>query len=167
MGFWEKVLPGYKGYREREDSRNSDKLLREYLSKQLKEARNLFDEVKLALTKRGNLDLLDPAEKVTQVMSRVIDRLRYANYGFSGKWFGKDKIDVERLEKVHRFDEAMGEGVQKAAEQIRAMEPMGDAELKGALSEMVHAVRAMDEALNERENILRAVGGSQPDADET
>ena len=33
MGFWEKVLPGYKGYKERENSRNTDKLFREFLGR--------------------------------------------------------------------------------------------------------------------------------------
>jgi len=160
MGFWEKVLPGYKGYREREDSRNTDSLLRKMLSDKLKESRSRYDDIKAEIANRGNLDLLNPAEKVTQTLSRVIDRLRYANYGFSGKWFGKDKIDADRLNKVQAFDRQLAEGVDRLTKDIAALELVdGDAEIETALKSLARAIREMDEALNEREMILRTVGG--------
>ena len=160
MGFWEDILPGYKGYKEREESRDTDKLLREFLTGQLKEARNRYDDVKVGLT-RGSLDLLDPAEKVTQTLSRVTDRLRYANYGFTGKWFGKDKIDVDRLENVHRFDQQLAETVGRIATQIKALEGQRDeGPIRVGLSTLEGILRDLDEALNERERILRAVGGN-------
>ncbi len=162
MGFWEKVLPGYKGYKEREESRDTDKLLREFLTARLREARNRFDDVKLALTRGpGALELMDPAEKVTQTLSRITDRLRYANYGFSGKWFGSDKIDVERLEKVHRFDQRLAESVEQIATQIKALEGQADpGQSRSGLTALASAIRDFDEALNEREKILRTVGGN-------
>jgi hypothetical protein len=161
MGFWEKVLPGYKGYREREDSRNSDKLLREFLSKKLKEARSRHDDFKAILAGKGKLDLLNPAEKVTQVLSRVTDRLRYANYGFSGKWFGKDKIGVEQLDRVHAFDEKLAERVDQIAKDLGALELLeADVEIDSRLKALAGAIREMDEALNERDQILRTFGGA-------
>ena len=161
MGFLQKILPGYKGYREREDSRNSDKLLREFLSKKLKEGRSRYDDIKAEIADRGALDLLKPAEKVTQTLSRVIDRLRYANYGFSGKWFGKDKIDADRLEKVHAFDKTLAEGVEHLVKDIAALELLDDnPEINAALKSMARTIREMDEALNHREEILRSTGGA-------
>jgi hypothetical protein len=160
MGFLEKVLPGYKGYREREDGRNSDKKLREHLSNRLKEGRSRYDDIKARLADRGNLDLLKPAEKVTQTLSLVIDRLRYANYGFTGKWFGNDKIDAERLEQVLAFDTQLAEGVDKAVGDIASLELLDDdAAITSALNNLARHIRDMDEALNHREEILRAVGG--------
>ena len=160
MGFWEKVLPGYKGYREREDSRNSDKLLREFLSNKLKEGRSRYDDFKAGIAHRSALDLLAPAEKVTQPLSRVIDRLRYTNYGFSGKWFGKDKIDAERLEKVHGFDQQLAESVEHLIKDLAALELLDDnSEIVSMLKSLAGKIREMDEALNRREEILRAVGG--------
>jgi hypothetical protein len=161
MGFWEKVLPGYKGYREREDSRNSDKLLREFLTKKLREARGRHDDFKGQLAAKGKLDLLNPAEKVTQVLSRVTDRLRYANYGFSGKWFGKDKIGVEQLDRVHAFDQKLAERVDQLAKDLSALELLeADAEIDARLRALALALRELDEALNERDQILRTFGGA-------
>ena len=160
MGFLEKILPGYKGYKERENGRNSDKKLREHLSNRLKEGRARYDDVKAQIADRGNLDLLKPAEKVTQTLSLVVDRLRYANYGFTGKWFGKDKVDGERLEKVLAFDTQLAEGVDKAVGDIASLELLDDdAAISSALKGLARHIREMDEALNRREEILRAVGG--------
>jgi hypothetical protein len=158
MGFLEKILPGYRGYREREDGRDSDKKLREHLSNRLKEGRSRYDDIKARLADRGNLDLLKPAEKVTQTLSLVIDRLRYANYGFTGRWFGGDKIDAERLEKVLAFDNQLAEDVDKAVGDIAALELLDDG-IESALKSLARDIRGMDEALNRREEILRAVGG--------
>ncbi len=162
MSFWEKVLPGYKGYREREDSRNSDKLLREMLAQKLKEGRARYDDRKADIANRGNLGLLGPAEKVTQTLSRVIDRLRYANYGFSGKWFGKDKIGIDHLEKVHAFDRQLAETTAQLLLDIAALELTDDdQELEVQLKGLAKEIRSLDEALNERERILRAVGSEE------
>jgi len=159
MGFWEKVLPGYKGYKEREGARNTDKLLREYLSSKLKEARSHYDDFKVELTRRGNLGLMNPAEKVTQTLSRVIDRLRYANYGFSGKWFGQ-KLGVEELDKVHEFDKQLATRVDEIDQGIRALDGLDDdGEITTALKDLAGVIRDVDEALNEREQILRTFGG--------
>ncbi|MBN2495952.1 MAG: hypothetical protein JXR96_15275 [Deltaproteobacteria bacterium] len=159
MGFWEKILPGYKGYKEREESRNTDKILREYLTAKLKESRARYEDFKGALTDRGNLDLFKPAEKVTQVMGRVINRLRYANYGFSGRWFGQ-KIGIDELEKVHEFDKQMATRVQEMQEVVKGLEGLDeDDAITSSLKSLADKLREMDEALNEREQILRTFGG--------
>lgn len=160
MGFLEKILPGYKGYKERENGRNTDKKLREHLANRLKEGRSRYDDIKAQIADRGSLDLLKPAEKVTQTLSLVIDRLRYANYGFTGKWFGKDKVDADRLENVLAFDKQLAEGVDKAVGDIASLQLLDDnAAISSALLGLARDIREMDEALNRREEILRAVGG--------
>jgi hypothetical protein len=159
MGFWEKILPGYKGYKEREGARNTDKILREFLSNKLKETRAHYDDFKVELTRRGNLGLMNPAEKVTQTLSRVIDRLRYANYGFSGKWFGQ-KIGVEELDQVHDFDKQLATKVDQIDQDMRALDQLDDDDaITKALKAVAGVIRDVDEALNERESILRTFGG--------
>ena len=159
MGFWEKVLPGYKGYKEREGSRNTDKILREYLTAKLKESRSRYDDFKVELTDRGNLNLFKPAEKVTQVLSKVTNRVRYANYGFSGRWLGQ-KIEVKELDQVHDFDKQLATKVNEFEEAIKGLEGLDDDDaITSALRDLAGMLRDMDESLNDREQILRTFGG--------
>jgi uncharacterized phage infection (PIP) family protein YhgE len=159
MGFWEKVLPGYRGYREREDARNTDKLLREHLTARLRESRNRYDDFKAELTGRGNLDLLGPAEKVTQTLGRVSDRLRYANHGFSGRWFGQ-KIGAEELQQVLDFDKQLATAVDEIDLAFRSLQDLDeDGQIQDGMNRIVHLLRDMEEGLNEREQILRTLGG--------
>jgi hypothetical protein len=163
MGFWETVLPGYKGYREREDSRNTDKLLREFLTQRLREGRDLFDDIKASLAANQKLALLNPAENVTQILSKVTDRVRYANYGFSGKWFGKGKIDRERLDRVHAADQKLAEHVTDLLDRLRGLGDISDEQACTAtFNELTRTLKEMNQALNEREQILRDYGG-QPE----
>lgn len=159
MGFWEKVLPGYKGYKERETARNTDKILREFLASKLREARGHYDDFKSELTRRGNLGLMNPAEKVTQTLGKLMDRLRYANYGFSGRWFGQ-KIQVDELDKVHEFDKSLVARIEQIEKDIRSLESLDDdSEITKALKSLAKVIRDVDESLNDREQILRTFGG--------
>lgn len=158
MGFFEKVLPGYKGYKEREEARNTDKLLREHLAGKLREARSQFEDFKVELTRRGDLDIMNPAETVSKTLTRVMDRLRYANYGFSGRWFGQ-QIGVGELEQVYEFDRALSSNVEAIGAAIRELEPnAGEPTVAQALRDLASKVRELDEALNGREQILRTLG---------
>ncbi|RME28464.1 MAG: hypothetical protein D6806_02845 [Deltaproteobacteria bacterium] len=164
MGFWEKVLPGYRGYREREDARNSDKKLRAWLSERLRQSRFRYDDIKADLTRRGNLELMNPAEKVTQLLGRVTDRIRYANYGFSGRWFGKDKIDADRLKRVEEFDKGLVELVEQVEKDINALALFdGDADISAALGTLAGQLNSIEQHLQRREEILRELGGTEPD----
>jgi predicted transcriptional regulator len=159
MGFLERVLPGYKGYKERETARDTDRLLREFLVAKLKEANTHYNDFKADLTRLGSLALMTPAEKVTQTMSRVTDRLRYANCGFSARWFGK-KIGVNELEKVNQFDQQLATTVDEITKSIRSLNTLDDQdEITLALRQITKSVRALDEKLNTREQILRSFDG--------
>jgi hypothetical protein len=161
MSFWEKVLPGYKGYKEREEGRNTDKLLREFLASRLREARSRFDDFKVELTRQGALDLLTPAEKVTSTLSRITDRLRYANYGFTGKWFGGDKIGAAELDKVHEHDKQLATTIDEIDKGMKALEGLSDqGDMKTAMKGLQDLIRKVDDALTEREQILRTFGGA-------
>ena len=80
--------------------------------------------------------------------------------GFTGKWFGKDKVDADRLENVLAFDKQLAEGVEKAVGDIASLQLLDDnSAISSALLGLARDIREMDEALNRREEILRAVGG--------
>ena len=164
MGFLESVIPGYKGYRQREDSRNSDKQLRDFLANKLRQTRRRYEDIKIKIADKGNLDLLKPAEKISQRLSRVIDRLVYANYGFSGKWWGENKIGIEKLNQVYQFDQQLVEAVEDFEKEISELEQIEhDQEIESKLESLIVKITQNDEALDNREAILRTIDSNQED----
>ena len=58
------------------------------------------------------------------------------------------------------FDQQLAEGVDKAVGDIASLQLLDDnAAISSALQSLARDIREMDEALNRREEILRAVGG--------
>lgn len=158
MAILDYLIPGYKGYRLRDESRETDKLFRQYISNLLQEDHQTLESIKVDLTRTGNLMSLNPAEDCTKTMTRVRDKLRFANYGFSALFEkGQQKVDHQRLERVEGHDKQLidqREMVKQQIGQIRSMLDEGgkvDADLRKLLT----LLRQMDETLNAREEIIR------------
>jgi len=146
--FLEKIadwIPGLKGYRAREDRRETDKRLREYLATRMDKAKDRVDEIKLELTNRGNLSALQPVGELHRKMQRVTDTLRFATYGYSG-FFDQVKIKEEELDRIYAFDlQIMGN--------VEAVEAaLADPERPVELA--MEAVKALDDSLAARKTLF-------------
>lgn len=158
MAILDYLIPGYKGYRLRAGSRETDKLFREYVSKLLEEDHQKLEQLKVELTRGGDLMALNPAEDCTKLLTKVRDRLRFANYGFSALFEkGEKKVDHERLERVEQHDKQLvdqREAVSKQVEQIQATLDEGGKPAPEYRT-LAGLLRTMDETLNVRENMIR------------
>jgi len=96
-------IPGVAGYRDREARRDTDKRLREHLSRRLDRAREALDGARRAATDRGELGLLDTIGRLDRRARRASDSLRHASYGYSGA-FDQVKMREEELDRIYRFD---------------------------------------------------------------
>src|SRR5207244_13137106 len=85
-------LPGFKGYREREDRRDSDKLQRDWLADRLQRSKRSIDEVIVRLTDAGQLDVLPVCDRLRVRLDKLISRIRGAMRGYSG-FFDLVKVD--------------------------------------------------------------------------
>ena len=107
--FLEKIadlIPGVSGYRAKESRRDTDRRLREYIAGRLDELRGKVEEIKLAATDEGDLDMLDDVGRLDSRLQRTADALRFADYGYSG-FFDQVKIREEELDRIYAYDEAI------------------------------------------------------------
>jgi hypothetical protein len=146
--FLEKIadwIPGLKGYRAREDRRETDKRLRDYLATRLDVAQDRVDEIKLDLTNRGNLAALQDVGQLHRKLQRITDTMRFATYGYSG-FFDQLKIKEDELDVIYQHDlQIMG--------QVEALEAaLADPERPVELG--MEAVKALDEALVARKTLF-------------
>ena len=100
------LIPGVSGYRAKEARRDTDRRLREYIAGRLDELRLKVEEIKLAATDEGDLDMLDDVGRLDSRLQRTADALRFADYGYSG-FFDQVKIREEELDRIYAYDEAI------------------------------------------------------------
>lgn len=137
------ALPGFKGYREKELRRDTDRILRDHLAARLDLLKKSLNEAAAAATRSGGLDAINDIETARKRLDRVSNRVRYADRGYA-PLFAVLKIDEAALARVYDFDVALMEGADAIA---RA----------AGVKAMVAEIDAFDARLNDRESVLRGI----------
>ncbi len=101
-------LPGIAGYRDKEMRRDSDKLVRDQLVRELETRRTRLNGLQQQVLSAGGLLLMDDMEQVTGRLQLLIDRVRTAAYGYAG-FFDLQRVLEPQLEALARYDQALFE----------------------------------------------------------
>jgi hypothetical protein len=104
-------IPGFGGYKQKEQRREADKLLRLYVARQYEEQLTRLNAIQAELASQGDLRTLLALERVTIKLQLLIDRIKNASYGYSGL-FDAVKVDEAALDKLYEFDRGMVDGVE-------------------------------------------------------
>jgi hypothetical protein len=155
-----KRIPGYAGYLKREERRESDKLLRNHLETSLREHKEKLDRIAVKITDAGSLGLLKPINTATKMMEKVVDKVRFADQGYSG-FFDIERIGEPELEKLYSFDMGLQQGVDEIGKKVAKVAGAmgGVAETESALSVLVQELEKFNDRLAERESAM--TGGSR------
>ena len=149
-------IPGYKGYKEKELRREADKLLREYVAERIEAARARLESVALAVTDRGELQLLAGVDRTGRKLRTIRDKYLFADYGYSGI-FDTVKVGDEILDRLYRFDTQSQEDALRL-EQLAATLSADSPSLRSDLDLLDQRVTALDQSFNEREHVITGVG---------
>jgi len=147
-------IPGFKGYQERELRRDADQLQREHLANRLDANKRALNDVAVAATRAGSMDLINDVETGRKRLDKLIARVRYADRGYSA-FFDTVKIDEAVLERVYQFDLGLLEGVEEI--ELAAHKAATASEVTAAVRELTARIDAMDARLADREAILSGV----------
>jgi hypothetical protein len=149
------IIPGWKGYQERQERRSADQLMRQTLAEKMTAQRKRLDVAQQELINSGKLDLVDDVGRAVTQLQTFIDRVRLASYGYSGL-FDAVKINQDELEQMYNFDAALFEYVDRLnTANDRLLETISTGE---GLQEVIRIVQAICREANatfdEREQIV-------------
>jgi len=148
-------VPGYGGYAEKETRREADKLLRKYIAEKLGEFRRRFVKIAETLTNAGRLEELVPVDRLSAKMEKIEDRIRFADYGYSG-FFDPVRVDEHRLDKIYEFDaEILSQALETEELVSTAQKSTDDAQkLSKAIETLTAKIEGLDAEFGKREEIL-------------
>lgn len=151
------IIPGFKGYVDRERRRDADKLLRTHLARQYSAQRDRLNRVQQSLLRAKRMDQIAEVDRIGGVFQRFIDRLNTATYGYTGM-FDPVKIEAEDLDQLYAFDMTLASGVDQVSAAVSAIEEsVSDKEsnaLPSALGRFSEMVDDLNEKLNQRSELL-------------
>ncbi|NWG08719.1 MAG: hypothetical protein HXX80_00115 [Nitrososphaerales archaeon] len=105
-------IPGFRGYKEKELRRESDKLLREKVYKALLEIRNDLKEVYRKLVEARVTEAWDDTDRLIAKFDRMSSRIDHAEYGYAG-FFNVVKVREQDLDRMIKFDSSLLEMVEE------------------------------------------------------
>jgi len=144
------VIPGFRGYRIREDLRDSDRMLRAELAKRLALQRSQLEDARRALIRENPMSkALEEIGGVVNTMKRVEGEVLHAEVGYSG--ISADvQIKERELDRLYEYDNAMIESIRFIDEALVNVPGMIRAGNDTELREAVEAVRTRIDGLESR-----------------
>ena len=112
------LIPGYKGYAEREGRRNCDKILRDSIVEKLTYfEKNLYELMIESLNQKDKIKMND-LEIVRKQINTFISKIKYAPHGVTS-FFADNQIKEDELFKIYQFDLSLAESVIKIEDNIQ------------------------------------------------
>ena len=114
-------IPGYRGYRAKEDRRDADRRVRDHLATVYGQQADRVERVARELATQRRLNEIGPVDEFARNMRHFVDRVRTASYGYGGLMGDRD-VDSAALDQLLQFDESLLAGTDELNGPISELE---------------------------------------------
>lgn len=153
------AIPGFKGYKQKELRRESDRLIRDHLHRRLREGEDILKKVFQSLSDRRLYGALENVDRLVMEFDKVKARIDHAPYGYSG-FFDVIKIGEKDLEEMLSFDNNLIEDVERLFEEVKNLKEVEAEEVEEVrkrLAAIRSSIQGLEEIFNERKGKILGV----------
>ena len=143
------MIPGYAGYRRREDIRAADNILRIQITERVKGIRGDLEGIRDSLAMEGKVQGLSSIGNAIFTLEGIEAKVRHAEGGYSGI-SATIRIEETELDRLYEYDYAMLESLEKAAAVVPMVRDATDVKSFDA------AVKAFSEAVKHFESAWKS-----------
>jgi hypothetical protein len=154
------AIPGFRGYKEKELRRESDKLIRNHLYSELAETKDDLKAVFQKLSDRRYFDVITDMDRLMAKVDRIEEKVNHASYGYSG-FFDVIKVTEGNLDRMIDFDNKLVSKAESLAADVDSFKAeIAKGETKNA-KEMVQSITekvdAFEETFDKRAEVILGV----------
>lgn len=156
-----RALPGFKGYIDRENRRDADRMVREKVAHDFEALWRRISEIQKEILSQGGLMYMDDLENAALKLRVFIDRVKAATFGQAGMIdevkviFNKDQINDAVLSRLYEFDLAllgMVNEINGAIDNVEAA--IGTEGLSAAIRSLTAAAGQLNELYQRRSDLI-------------
>jgi hypothetical protein len=157
-GMLEKLIsfvPGFKGYIEKEQRRDADKLLRDTIAARYGAQLARLAMVQTQLLSSGGIEYVDDVQDAITRLQRFCDMVKTAERGYSG-FFDAVKVKETELAKLYAFDNALLENAGAVTAAVDAVEAAAGSNegVPAAIRKLVGLVAECNTTFERRKEVL-------------
>ncbi len=154
------ALPGFRGYKEKELRRESDKLVRNHLYLMLIKDKDNVRAISQRIADKRYLDILPDIDRLTAKMDRITEKVNHASYGYSG-FYDIVKVKEENLDRMITFDNQLLDEVNALSAEIDGLKAQllsgNYSNLKDKIQTVVDKLELLEDTFDKREEVILGV----------
>jgi hypothetical protein len=100
------------GYGTKEDLRELDKKLRDLMYEDFRDIRHKWEDIYMEALNQNVSTPIPRFKKIIQLLDRIMEKVRHADYGYAGLMDRKGHIREEELARVLNFDQTLSKHVE-------------------------------------------------------
>lgn len=147
------------GYGTKEDLRELDKKLRDLMYEDFRRLRHSWEDIYLEALNEDVALSGRKFKKIIQVLDRVMEKVRHADYGYAGLMDRKGHIREEELARVFNHDKTLSVDVDELTQVVDAINAKMESEDWTTISSDVKNVKTLlltfEDKLQQREEAFR------------
>ncbi len=149
------------GYVTKEDLRELDKKLRDLIYEDFRDIRHKWEDIYMEALNQ-NISTLGPKfKKIIQLLDRVMEKVRHADYGYAGLMDRKGHIREEELARVLNFDQTLSKNVENIKQIVTQtynnMENENWAKISAEIKNIQGLLMDFEDKLQQREESFRPI----------
>ena len=154
------AVPGFRGYKAKEQRREADKIVRDFVYSKLQEARNMLQDIYQTVAESNAPEALHSIDRLTAIFDRVSEKVHHASYGYAG-FFDATKIDEDDLDRMIGFDTQLVDGARGLSQRVQAFKDEVQTgkfdNLQAYESELRKTVEGFETTLDQRKDAIEGV----------
>ena len=154
------AIPGFRGYKEKELRRESDKLIRNHLYLKMSNAKANLKTISQKMADRRYFDVLTDMDRLLAKTDRVVEKVNHASYGYTG-FFDIVKVKEDSLDRMIDFDNVLVGEVETLMADVAAFKSditKGETKnVKDTTMNLIDKVDAFEEAFDKRKEVIIGV----------
>jgi hypothetical protein len=155
------AFPGYRGYKEKELMRETDKLIRNAVFRNMKEASEAIRTVyRKTLNDFGLSSEARQLERLSIKSDALAEKIRHATHGYS-PLMNVLKVDEEALMRLMEFDAGLADDVNELMDNIKSVEKemYNSKVIPEDIGKIEHALGVLGETFDKRNEALSGLSG--------
>jgi hypothetical protein len=154
------ALPGFRGYKEKELRRESDKLIRNNLTLKLTKDKDSVRSISQKIADKRYMDVLTDVDRLNAKMDRITEKVNHASYGYAG-FYDAVKIKEDSLDRMITFDNQLLDEVNALTAAIEDLKTQllsnNFANLKDKIQAITDKFELLEDTFDKREEVIQGV----------
>ena len=154
------IVPGFRGYKLREQRREADRIVRNYIYRVLEQSRDDLTRCLQALSDNKVAELIEPMNRLVAKLDRIAEKINHASYGYSG-FFDSIKIEEPELDQMLSYDTQLMDFARKFSTTAASFKSdLNQSKLENARTrqqDLDSSLASMEAAFDQRKSVVEGV----------